>query len=255
MTAALWQPVLAELAEWRKTGLSAQLWLRDDDAIEPTPRLDRLIALTEEFRVPVGLAIIPSRTGPNLVRRLDKAVHVHPLVHGWSHENHAPPAEKKQELGAHRPRGDVLKDLAAGLARLLDLYGARLTPMLVPPWNRIDEALLNDLPGLGFIGLSAFGHRLASRPNLAVANTHIDIVDSRAGNVSRDHDVLAAALAQELAQARRAPGATPVGILSHHLVSDEAAFGFLRDLFAVTAQSQAVSWRTPREAIARSADS
>jgi len=254
VTAALWQPVLAELAEWRKTGLSAQLWLRDDDAIEPTPRLDRLIALTEEFGVPVGLAIIPSRTGPNLVRRLDKAVHVHPLVHGWSHENHAPPAEKKQELGAHRLRGDVLKDLTAGLARLSHLYGARLTPMLVPPWNRIDEALLSDLPGLGFIGLSAFGHRLASRPNLAVANTHIDIVDSRAGNVSRDHDVLAAALAQELAQARRA-GATPVGILSHHLVSDEAAFGFLRDLFAVTAQSQAVSWRTPREAIARSTDS
>jgi hypothetical protein len=250
MIPALWQPVLAELAEWRAAGLTAQLWLRDDDAIEPTPKLDRLIALTADYDVPVGLAIIPSRTDSTLARRLDRAGHIHPLIHGWSHDNHAPAAEKKQELGQHRPRDDVLRDLSAALARLTELYSTRLTTMLVPPWNRIDETLLMDLPRLGFTGLSAFGHKLVSQAGLVVANAHIDIVDSRAGNACRDHGVLTASLAQELAMARKA-GGRPVGILSHHLVSDDDAFRFLRDLFSAAAQSQAVRWHTPREIMAR----
>lgn len=250
MIPALWQPVMAELAQWRASGLTAPLWLRDDDAIEPTPKLDRLTALTAEFAVPVGLAIIPSRTGSPLARRLERAAHIHPLIHGWSHDNHAPPAEKKQELGPHRPRDDVLRDLSAGLARLAGLYAGHLTTMLVPPWNRIDETLLMDLPRLGFTGLSAFGHRLVSQAGLAVTNTHIDIVDSRAGNVCRDHGVLTASLARELAMARQA-GGEPVGLLSHHLVSDDEAFRFLRDLFSAAAQSHSVRWHTPREIMAR----
>lgn len=246
ITDPLWQPVLDELAQWRDAGLMADFWLRDDDAVEPTPLLDRLIDLTEEFEVPVALAIIPSRTGPALARRLDKARHVHPLIHGWSHENHAPATEKKQELGQHRPRDAVLHDLAMSLARLSKLHGEHLTAMLVPPWNRIDPDLLDSLPALGFTGLSAFGHKLASRPALPVANAHIDIVDSHAGNACRDHAVLVAALMKELREAR-AKGGRPVGILSHHLVSDEEAFRFLRKLFTITAQSGGVNWRTPQK--------
>lgn len=245
-TGKLWRPLQDELAHWRNAGLTADLWLRDDDAVEPSLALDRLTGLTQEFDVPVALAIIPSRTGPALAQRLDGEKHIHPVIHGWSHANHAPSSEKKQELGHHRARAVVLRDLSAGLARLSALYGERLVAMLVPPWNRIDPALLDDLPVLGFAGLSAFGHMLASRPGLAIANTHIDIVDSRAGNACRDHDVLVASLAKELTEARIA-GGRPVGILSHHLVSDEQAFRFLRDLFTEAAQSGAVRWRTPGE--------
>lgn len=241
----LWQPLHDELVRWRDAGLTPDLWLRDDDAVEPTPRLDRLIALTEEFDIPVALAIIPARTGPALAERLAAAQHIHPVIHGWSHANHAPPSEKKQELGVHRPHSVVRDDLARGLDVLLRLYGQRLVPMLVPPWNRIDPGLLNDLAKLGFSGLSAFGRKLTSRPRLTIINTHIDIVDSRAGNACRDPAWLAAALTQELADAR-AMGGRPIGILSHHLVSDEAAFGFLRDLFTAAPPGKA-NWRTPRE--------
>jgi hypothetical protein len=241
----IWQPVLDELARWSDRGLTAELWLRDDDAVKPTPALDRLITLTAEFGIPVALAIIPSRSGPDLAARLDDALHVQPVVHGWSHENHAPHSEKKQELGPHRPRAAILADLNAGLSRLHGFYGRRLVPMLVPPWNRIDSTLLDDLPSSGFGALSAFGHKLRSRPGLAIVNTHIDIVDSHAGNACRDHAWLIAALAAELAQAR-AGGGRPIGILSHHLVSDEAAFRFLRDLLTATPH-RLVSWRTASE--------
>lgn len=240
----LWQPLQDELAQWRQAGLTASLWLRDDDAVEPTPALDRLIGLTREFDVPVALAIIPARTGPALARRLGAEKHIHPVVHGWSHANHAPAPQKKQELGDHRPRQAVLDDLARGLARLSEFHGDNLTAMLVPPWNRIDPALLDDLPALGFTGLSAFGRKLASTPRLTVVNTHIDIVDSRAGNRCRDHRVLVKTLVQELKEAREA-GGRPVGVLSHHLVSDDDAFRFLHDLFTITARGSASKWRTP----------
>jgi hypothetical protein len=243
----LWQPLHDELAQWSAAGRTVSLWLRDDDAIEPTPALDRLAGLARDHKVPVALAIIPARTGPALARRLAAENIIHPVVHGWSHANHAPPTEKKQELGLHRPRAAVLDELARGLARLRDFYGDRLTPMLVPPWNRIDPALLDDLPQLGFTGLSAFGYKPTARPGLAVVNTHIDIVDSRAGNRCRDHATLVAGLVQELQEARAADDRRPVGVLSHHLVSDEDAFRFLADLFAVTAQSGAVNWKAPTD--------
>jgi hypothetical protein len=242
---SLWQPFHDELARWRDADLTVELWLRDDDAIEPTPKLDQLMSLTGDFRIPVALAIIPARTGPALAEHLALARHIHPLVHGWSHANRAPSSEKKQELGHHRPRAAVLADLASGLDRLSRLYGERLIPMLVPPWNRIDPPLLDDLPGLGFTGLSAFGHKLHSRPGLIVANAHIDIIDSHAGNACRDHEWLIVALVKELAAARM-EGGRPVGVLSHHLVSDEAAFRFLTDLF-VAAPPGVATWRTPGE--------
>lgn len=241
----LWQPLRDELVSWSNAGLTPELWLRDDDAVEPTPRLDRLIALTGEFHIPLALAIIPARTGPALAHHLADARHAHPLVHGWSHANHAPPAEKKQEFGAHRPRAAIVSDLAMGLERLSTLYGERLVPMLVPPWNRIDPDLLADLPRLGFVGISAFGHKLRSAPRLAIANTHVDIIDSHAGNACRDHAWLVAALTEELAQAR-ALGGRPVGILSHHLVSDDEAFRFLRDLFTA-APAQYARWLKPQD--------
>lgn len=247
----LWRPLRDELQEWRAAGRTASLWLRDDDAVAPTPALDRLIGLTREYNVPVALAIIPARTGPDLARRLAQETFIHPVIHGWSHANHAPPSEKKQELGDHRPRQVVRGDLANGLARLSELYRDRLTSLLVPPWNRIDSALLDDLPTLGYTGLSAFGHKLASTEHLTVVNTHIDIVDSRAGNRCRDHGLLIADLTRELADARAAGGAAPVGVLSHHLVSDDDAFRFLHDLFTVAGPSGVVRWRTPAELLER----
>lgn len=240
---ASWQKLADELARWRDAGREAQLWLRDDDAVEPTQRLGQLIELTARFDVPVTLAVIPALTGPALARRLAQAPHVHPVIHGWSHANHAPASEKKQELGSHRPRQVVLNDLALGFARLSKLYGDHLAPLLVPPWNRIDPTLLDDLPGLGYRGLSAFGHKPVSRPGLTVANTHIDIIDSRAGNACRDHGVLIASLVEELDEARRA-GGRPIGILSHHLVSGEEAFRFLENLFMATA-TETVRWLAP----------
>jgi hypothetical protein len=239
----LWKPVTDELAQWRAAGLTASLWLRDDDAVEPTPALDRLIALTARYRIPLVLAVIPEKTDERLAAHIRSTEHAHPCVHGWAHANHAPPAEKKQELGSHREKWLVLNELARGLARLRDLNGQRLLPTLVPPWNRIADDLVADLPGLGFAGLSTFGRKPIPHPlGLTIANCHVDLIDWKDGRRCRDHAQLVAEITAELKRSRLSDRA-PIGVLSHHLVSDDNVFSFLDGLFAATEGS--ARWIVP----------
>lgn len=233
-----------ELDGWREAGRTARLWLRDDDAVEPTAALDRLLTLTRHYGVPVTLAIIPARAGESLAAHLEGAGHAFPAVHGWSHDNHAPPSEKKQELGPHRPRLAITGDLARARARLCELFGDRLVPLLVPPWNRIDPGLLPELPSLGFAALSGFGPEPDAAP-LPIANTHVDLIDWRGGRRCRDH----AALVEDLTGALRRRRGRPVGLLTHHLVHDENAWQFLAALFEATASHGNCRWLSPLEAI------
>ena len=101
------------------------------------------------------------------------------LQHGYAHTNHAPPGDKKIELGPHRPAMFVLGELGTGRLALERLFGSRVLPVLVPPWNRIAPALVPTLPEIGYRGLSAFGPRAAPRPGpgLLQVNTHIDLID------------------------------------------------------------------------------
>ena len=97
----VWQPLLSELARWTDAGRAADFWLRDDDAVEPTAALDRLLGLTGASAIPVTLAVIPAFTGEPLASRLAGEPHVTVGVHGWAHRNHASEGQKKQELGHH----------------------------------------------------------------------------------------------------------------------------------------------------------
>jgi hypothetical protein len=99
-------------------------------------------------------------------------------------------------------------------------------PVLVPPWNRIAPGLVPALPEIGFRGLSTFGIRPQRRlvPGWVQVNTHIDLIDWRARRFAGIETVLGA-FAQALAAARASD--EPIGLLSHHLAMDEAAWDFL----------------------------
>lgn len=218
-------------------GRAVRFWLRDDDASAPHPPLDRLLRLLETYRVPATLAVIPASTGQELADRIDGLAKVVVAVHGWSHANHAPPSAKKQELGAHRPLQSVVAELDAGLSRLRSLYGDRVLPMLVPPWNRIDGTVVDALPALGFTILSTFG---PPRPApLAVLNGTVDLMDWHGTRGCRD----AATLVREIIVQLEATS-PPVELLTHHLVHDEACWAFLEALFDLTADHPGVRWDT-----------
>ncbi|ESY86538.1 polysaccharide deacetylase [Mesorhizobium sp. LNHC220B00] len=244
----IWQPLVEELAGRQGAGRKSEFWLRDDDAVYPMPALDRLLDLTGEFAVPATLAVIPAFTDEKLVARLDEAPHATVAIHGWAHRNHAPEGQKKQELGAHRPREAVLDELAGGLSHVTDLHGARTVPMLVPPWNRIDADLVSDLGSIGFAALSVFGPPKPAP--LAVINSNVDIMDWHGTRGCRDHGLLVQAI---IAHLQHAFDDEPVGLLTHHLVHDESAWRFLERLFTVTAQIESCAWVPIRTLIGRCA--
>ena len=225
----MWQAFHQELALWHVAGIHPRLWLRDDDAIAPSPALDRLTALAEQHRASVLLAVIPQSVGAGLGRHVAAHPLLHPCQHGFAHANHAPAGEKKQELGLHRPLADVLDELAAGRAKLLDLFGDTLRPVLVPPWNRIGAALPPHLPAIGISGLSVFGK--PAQPAGGRLDSNVDIMDWHGTRGGLAAATLVPLLVRALETARKI-GGVPVGILTHHLVHDETAWAFLDALFA-----------------------
>jgi hypothetical protein len=243
-----WRPLEDELNRWQDAGSTARLWLRDDDAAVPTSRLDDFAELTRRERIPVLLAVIPVRTGSALARHLEASPHIRPAVHGWSHANHAPMGAKKQELGLHRARSIVLDELGRAFHRMSELYGERLLPILVPPWNRIDAVLVSDLPTLGYRALSTYGDAWFDCPAIRVVNTHVDLIDFAGTRRCHDHELLISMLVAALAKSRTG-GAYPVGILSHHDLGDAPALAFLEGLFGATRRHPACLWASPSDLI------
>ena len=220
-----WHPLRAALARARAADLSVPIWWRDDDAIVPTPELDQLSELSERTRVPVHLAVISAHADRALASYLAGRPHLKALVHGWTHENQAEAGLKKSEF----PTCDqaTIKRAQSGIDRLRNLIGPDLLPVFVPPWNRMDLKLVNDLKRMGYFGLSTFGPRSTSL-SLPQINTHIDPIFWRGHRGLVDPDLL---IAQTVARmsARlegREDGSEPLGYLTHHLVHTPEIWDF-----------------------------
>jgi hypothetical protein len=237
-----------ELDRWQAIDRPVHLWMRDDDAIAPSPGLDRLAALAERFHLPVLLAVIPMLASPALAVDLATKPLLLPCQHGAWHCNHAAEGAKKSEFGVGRPRAAAQADLRQGWQRLSELFGPGLLPVFVPPWNRIDPDLASRLPELGFTGLSCFrGFRLAGTGDLALANTDLDIMDWQGGRIGRSVEAMAAELVGTLASRREAGGAeTMIGLLLHHRDHDTAGWLALERLLAVMTAHPAIRPTDPQ---------
>lgn len=231
-----WDGLTDELDAWAAAGRAPDFWLRDDDAQEPSPALERLLEITGTNGVPLALAVIPAGAGEALAIRLERAPWVSVLQHGYAHRNHAGADDKKCELGAARPAEHVIAEIAVGRQSLEALFGARALPVLVPPWNRIAPHLVPMLPEIGFTGLSRFGPRKRAQAvaGLAQSNTHVDIIDWRGNRGFVGEEAALRAIVEHLAARRggQAEATEPTGILTHHRDHDDACWGFLGRLLS-----------------------
>ena len=225
------------LSRRESAGHPVQFWLRDDDAVEPTDPLDRLLELAERFAIPMTLAVIPARAGDALGVRLALSSGVAVAVHGWSHQNHAPADQKKQELGLHRPVSDVVAELERGFGELALRHSGQFVPLLVPPWNRIDAAIVQELPGVGFQAVSTFGTQTSDV--IPMMNTQVDVIDWKGSRGGRPLSDLVTEIVMLIESTR-----TPIGILTHHLVHDDTVWHFLEALFAATSGRAATRWES-----------
>jgi hypothetical protein len=225
-----WAQLQAALDAVAERGDSIRVWWRDDDAGRARPELARLLELAEIHDLPLALAVVPLWLEDDTLAGIAASRRATVLQHGYAHVDHAPPQSKPIELGG-RDRGVVLAELARGHAVLEEAFGCAFLAVLVPPWNRLDEGLIERLSECGFIGLSTFGRRAppTAGPGVVQVNAHLDPIDWRGtrlfvGEMEALRRLVAVLEADE-----------PIGILSHHLAMDEAGWAFLDRLLGVLA--------------------
>lgn len=229
-----WTDLRRELRLWHSEARVLPLWWRDDDAIAPTQALEQLTALSLEVGVPVHLAIIPQAVTLSLAETLAETMV--PVVHGWRHCNNGSAGQKKAEFGLGRSLPAAQADLSQSMARMRALFGARLSPMFVPPWNRFDPNLMPVLVELGFDALSTFLPRKQADPALGLRqiNTHIDPIfwrGTRGLVPAADMVAQTVALLQDR-RLGRADAEEPLGYLTHHLVHDADIWEFSRQFLS-----------------------
>jgi peptidoglycan/xylan/chitin deacetylase (PgdA/CDA1 family) len=245
-TQEAWSWLQRELDRWSEDNLRADFWWRDDDASSANPQLERLLRLGKKHSAPLALAVIPSRLDSSLAAKLHNHPGVSVLQHGYSHHSHAAAGERKLELGGSRASADILHDLRQGREILHQHFDSRFSPVLVPPWNRIDQRIVKALPELGFTGISTMRVRRSAWPaaGLRQVNTHLDPINWRhkAGFIGLYPAI--AILIQHLV-ARRSGYRDidePTGLLSHHLVQNEPVWRFFDDLLPFLGKHPAINW-------------
>jgi hypothetical protein len=237
-----WCELRAALDAVAERGEAIRLWWRDDDAGRDHRTLIRLLDLAEARAVPLALAVVPAWLEARAQAGIAASGQASVLQHGYAHANHAPPGSKSIELGGRDP-AVVRGELERGRDVLLDAFGAIFLAVLVPPWNRIDPAVVTRLKEWGFVGLSTFGPRPATEDacGLMRANARLDPVDWRGtrlfvGEVQALGQLVGMLDLDE-----------PIGILTHHLVMDEGGWDFLERLLAITGKHPGVRWCTAGE--------
>jgi hypothetical protein len=265
-----WLALNQELDQWRRAGLTARFWARDDDAIALTPQLDRLIAIAKAVNVEIGLAVIPARLTEALADYLHSGESpFYPMCHGWRHVNYGAP-DNPSEFGPERALAQLRDDAKSAFESFSRRFEA-VEAIFVPPFARISPALLAELPSFGFCGVSTgptTGERRYARLSSLVSlrlplrrspvrrpmhyDVHIDPFEWRAGQARSAQSIERETVGY--LRARRIgyiPSDWPIGVLMHHLTFDEGTWRVCNDLLQVLASHPAVGWPSVKSMIER----
>lgn len=219
-----------ELARWKARGQAPLLWWRDDDARRPTTALDRLLALSERFGAPITVAAVPDGDIGALASACRAIGGVELAIHGFRHENRAPPGRPSGEINDL----DRLADVVLELGTALDVFrraGVRAS-LFVPPWNDAHPTLKTALSLRG-LELSCYGE-LRNGDEPARLDTHLDVMrwkpEPRFRGAAR---FLLRARRQLVERRLKMLWDEPIGLLTHHLDHDEGAWRFLEAFLPV----------------------
>jgi hypothetical protein len=240
-----WRRLRSEIGRWRSAGRRPRLWWRDDDARCETPRLHRLIVQAARADVPLCLSVIPEGLDKSLCDAVAFYDRIVVLQHGVRHvDDSGAPSEFRQD----EPPEQVAQRLAEGWSAL-DGFRRRL-PVYVPPWNALTPNVEAALRLSGHRAVSAWNG--PSRPGRVDA--HVDLLRWRGGPRFAGRERVLARLTARL-RMHRTGGlwSEPIGLLTHHLVHDEAAWRFLDELLLFGPVQDGVEWPSPDALFAFSA--
>ena len=236
-----WALVEAELGRWAKAGKRPQFWWRDDDAGALTAPLERLVACAAAARAPLSLAVIPDRAEVCLALYLNERPWISVLQHGVDHRNDCLRGRPSQ-FAEQAPTAAIARRLVRGWGRLA-MFDSRL-PVYVPPWNALGDNVIRALPVAGLTAVSAWNG--PAGPDRLDA--HLDLMRWRPVARFTGEARFLSRLRRALKQ-RRLGGAwdEPIGLLTHHLDHDEAAWRFLDALLTHEPLRRLSDWRCAQD--------
>jgi len=245
-----WGALQAELDTWKSLGRIATFWWRDDDLNEPTDAFDHLLQMRKYLDIPLTLAVVPDNVDPHIADDLEGCELVQ---HGVTHQSYTKAGDKKSEFPEERSLAEMIAELEHGKSRMVDLFADDFFPFLVPPWNRISDNCLKELPALGFVGVSRFNPRVKAAPftNFAEVNTHVDPVNWRGNRSSFEEAQILDVVVGHLHDRRqgRVDPMEPTGYLTHHLMFDAALWEISFKLLSFLCRHDAVRFLTLRGSI------
>jgi len=252
--AVRWSDLIDEFDRWSDAGRVATLWWRDDDAAGPSERLDRLLSISGD--IPIALASFPPAGADS---RLAACLHT-PLVapnsasfvlqHGWrTRATRSMQKSESPERSRRAVRTIWLRADAVG-----DAFRSSLSFGSGAPWNRFYCRSCRSCPIAASLEYRVWarGDRFA-RHRRRCGHVHVDLVAWTGDRGFIGEGAALRGLIGHL-RARRSKGVDagePTGILTHHLVQDEATDTFLRKLAAITGGHRAARWLDATEVFAR----
>jgi hypothetical protein len=239
-----------ELSAWRSAGRAARLWWRDDDARQGTPALDRLLALSDRHHAPLAVAAIPGPGVREIAREAFGRPQVVVIQHGVDHVN-----RQEGPVAGEFPSTASFDEISVRLDDAWAVFeDAPCTrKVFAPPWNHVHRGLEAALEAAGYVAWSAWGE-IAPTCRLSRIDTHLDLLRWRGGPRFRGRARFIGALCDELACRRRSGlWDAPIGLLTHHLDHDAAAWAYLDEFLSWVRDEAALSWLAPDDLFARPA--
>lgn len=242
-----WEQLTKELDCWERAGATATFWWRDDDAVDDTLQLDRL--LKQAGAIPLALAVVPGLATRDLAERLANYASVVVLQHGWRHANHA--LGGYNEYPASRPKEEVSQELAGGRRVLTALFGPQAIPVFAPPWHGFDGRFLPLLRRNGLSGISRKGPRpgLFAAEGVLQVNAHMS-PNKWSNPPSFADDGLYLDQVIDHLRGRRLglyDATEATGLLTHHLVQNDRSYEFISRLISVISRHPAGKWLDGRD--------
>ncbi|MDC0074355.1 hypothetical protein OAK17_05850, partial [Alphaproteobacteria bacterium] len=230
-----WKNFSNELKECKKYNYIPYFWLRDDDAIKFTPNLKKFSIICKKYNIPMNLAVIPKLIEDSLIEFVSNEKNIYILIHGLRHLNYANKNQKKSEFGSNRDIETMLLEIQKGLEINKETFGEKSLPVFVPPWNRVNNKILNQLINIGIIGFSGINstsflrQQFKSYNPLIIRNADIDIINWKSNKSFMGEELLLKSIISEIKVRIKNIHlrSEPICILSHHEIMKNESFKFI----------------------------
>jgi len=157
------------------------IFFRNDDVAELNENLKMLVNIFIAYRVPLHLAVIPTKlTSECREFLLEKIEESQGLIeigqHGYTHTNYSSSEGKlfKYEFGSKRSFEQQRDDIAEGNAILQSSF-QRTIDIFTPPWHGFDHNTLNVLIDKGFTAISFSDNEVDCNPYIVLDSIPINI--------------------------------------------------------------------------------